>query len=650
MIRMKLKKYISSVFFSGMLAAELAVLLDVLLVFNGTALSVAKFAVLLMGVFFAQAVVPGFRLRHRKIAVAVIAAVVGVPLLVAALCWAFVSRSVVYQSVDNGKMEAYGGQKVMLLVPHQDDDINVLGGVMEEYVKYGSEVTVVFSTNGDYYGLADVRLREAVDALGGIGIPEDHLIFLGYGDQWDKAGPHIYNAQPGTVVQSVAGYTQTYGTSGHGAYREGREYTVDNFLSDIENVILDYRPDVLYCVDYDYNIDHRALSHSFEKVMGKILKEYPDYRPQVFKGYAYNTAWESEKDFYGENLVSAKNIFAEPYLQQPAVYRWEDRVRLPVSADGLSRSVISAGQHEMLSVYASQGGNMYGARVINSDKVFWQRGTGSLSYQARIETSSGAAELLNDFMILESVDLLDSDHAPYDGTWIPEPSDSEKQILVEFPEPVELKQIVLYDHPDSEKNVLDAVITFDDGTVVRTGPLDPSGAATRISVSTKAVSSFTVSLSRMQGTAGLTELEAYGREMDPQPVFLKLMDEDENFVYDYWIDPSGIQMFRLYSGGTEVDVESCIVICSNSCCKAEIQDDGIRVECPVGESCIVTVTSADGSLEDCVYIQNPGRLERAWKMFWLRAEESVMNLCDTKRLHERIFVCRLWTKLFARLC
>ena len=39
--------------------------------------------------------------------------------------------------------------------------------------------------------------------------------------------------------------------------------------------------------------------------------------------------------YYEENLASTKNVFGEGYGQQPAVYRWEDRVRLPVA--GLQR-------------------------------------------------------------------------------------------------------------------------------------------------------------------------------------------------------------------------------------------------------------------------------------------------------------------------
>lgn len=646
----KLKITPGVLLFSGLLAGELSVLLDVVFVLCGRALSVPKFAVMLAVLFAGVLLWPGTQQKMRKAAAMVLLAAVGLPLLIGTICWHGVSRSGGYTAVDTGKENLYAGKKVMLLVPHQDDDINVLGGVMEEYVKYGSEVIVVFSTNGDYYGQAEIRFREAINALENIGIPEDHVIFLGYGDQWERGGPHLYNGEPDVVFHSRIGYTETYGAEGHPSYRVGKNYTIDNFLEDIENVILEYRPDILYCVDYDYNIDHRALSMSFEKVMGKILKEQAAYRPLVLKGYAYNTAWEAENDFYMENLLSAQNVFAEPYHQQPEVYRWEERIRLPVNAESLSRSLISAEQNVTLSMYVSQNAFLYGPRVINSDKVFWQRHTDSLCHQAEIQTSSGAGNFLNDFMLLESQDLKELGDTPYDGVWIPEASDSEKQVTVTFLEPKDVNSIVLYDHPDPEKNVLNTLIAFPDGTSFETGALDPAGSATRFSVKKAKVSSFTIALTEVQGEAGLSEMEAYETSLNSEPSFVKIMDEDGNFVYDYWMDNSGEQRFLLYTDGEmPAAQEEYTLSCSNPACSAVWEGDTIRVTCPTGETCIVTVTSADASLSDSVFLRNPGKLERAWTMFWLRAEEGVLRLCETKRLHERLFVCRLYTKGAAAL-
>ena len=635
------------------LAGELAVALDVVSVYYGRALSVAKFALLVMALFLPLLIAawlrPGIGKKLRKTAAAVLIGSVG---LVAAvfLCWNSISRNAVYRDLDEGKRLLYSDRKVMLLVPHQDDDINVLGGVMEEYVKYGSDVYVVFSTNGDYFDKADIRLQESVDVMSSIGIPKDRVIFLGYGDQWDPEGPHIYNGEAGRVLKSVVGYSETYGTAEIPAYRSGRAYTAENFREDVESVILEYRPDVLYCVDYDYNIDHRSLSMTFEKVMGKILKEYDDYRPQVFKGYAYNTAWDAVNDFCGENLLSTQDAFGPEMEPLPGIYRWAERVRLPVNGASLSRSVMSSSQTKLLAMYRSQGAILHAGRVINSDKVFWYRSTESLCLGAQVEVTSGNGSLLNDFMLLESNDLLNSGDMPYDGAWTPDGDDSQKQATVILDRPSDISGLVLYDHSDPQKNVADALITFDDGTTVQTGPLDPSGAATVIPVEKKNVSSFTVTLTQVQGDGGLAEIEAYGRSAEPDVSFVKLTDEDGNFAYDYWIEADGEQTFLLYTAGeASADRNGYSVSCTGDGCSAVLENGNVRVVCPKGKACVVTVADAQGIYTDTVYVRNPGSLERSWKMFWLRAEEAAMELCETKRLHERVFVFRLVQKLNAAL-
>ena len=36
----------------------------------------------------------------------------------------------------------------MVIVPHEDDDLNLVSGVIEKYVENGSEIYTVFATNG----------------------------------------------------------------------------------------------------------------------------------------------------------------------------------------------------------------------------------------------------------------------------------------------------------------------------------------------------------------------------------------------------------------------------------------------------------------------------------------------------------------------
>lgn len=620
-------KNIVSLCISALLALEVLLMIDAVVVFRGgeISLTMAAGAEMVLTIL----IVLLFRRRGRQL----LAAALAIPVVLAALalgafaCWKQFSLGAGYQEVDSGKDQIYGERRVMLIVPHQDDDLNILGGVLEEYARYGSALFPVFVTNGDYYGLTEIRYREAIQVFESIGVPEDHVIFLGYGDSWNADGPHIYNAQPGVVVQSHFGRTQTYGAENHAAYREGRDYTVDHLMEDLKSVILEYRPDVIFCSDYDHHIDHKSTTLLFEKVMGGILKEYPEYKPAVYKAYAYGTAWEAEPDFYAENILSTRNLFAQPYGQEPEIYRWEDRVRFPVKGAGLSRSLITAEGYQLLDMYASQEAGRMAVAVVNGDKVAWQRNTDTLCLRAQVAVSSGDGSLLNDFMLIDNHNLTDESHQPYDGVWIPEKQDIQKtaRIILEQTSPV--YSLTLYDHPSEEENVLNARITFDDGTMVETGPLDPRGAATVIRVDKEAVASFTVTLTELQGeNAGLSEVEAFAQQPETEGRFIKLMDQDGNFLYDYRMDPEGTALLQLYTYGDlpALSADQYHVGVTGQSGTATLEDGVIRVTCPRGAEFVLNITCDAAGLSDSISVRNPGRIARAWTNLWQRVEEEVL--------------------------
>lgn len=605
----KARVWLGPLFFSAVLAGEITVLADLAVAWQGIETQRSAFFgcfVLLTLVFFCVPWLTGKRLMIASVGVPV-----GIAAIAAAgfLFWKSFSADAVYQDVDSGKEQLYAGRRVMLIVPHEDDEINVLGGVMEEYVKYGSRVYPVFVTNGDYSGLAEARFAEALAVAEYIGIPEENVIFLGYGDRWQEDGPHIYNGEPGTVVTSHNGRTETYGTQAHGAFREGRAYTSDNLLEDMEDVILTYRPDVIFCSDYDHHIDHRATTLVFEKAMGNILKENADYRPLVFKGYAYKTAWYAQSDYYVTNILSTQNVFGEPHWQKPEVYRWEDRVRLPVGSGTLSRSICSSEVFQTLALHASQDAHSQASRVINGDRVVWQRDTNSLCYGAQITVSSSSAELLNDFMLIDNFDLVDEAHMPYDGTWIPDGTDEEKSAVVDLEEAVDVFEVVLYDNPSETDNVLNAAIIFDDGTLISTGPLDPGGAATRIPVEMTDVKSFTVKLVETEGLrAGLTEIEAFAEAGEDAFRFIKFMDEAGNFAYDYWLDSDGESGFFLYAYGDMP--ESYAIDWDNDNCTVTMKGSLLMVNLPVGESAVLTAECEGTGISDSIIVRNPNWFQR----------------------------------------
>ncbi len=621
----KWKSWMASVLICGLLAGEVAVIADYTAAWHGRALSVSLFAVLtaaLALVFFLLT-----QSEWKGLLVTAVAAHVMAALFLTAgwLGWRNFSENGGYADADTGKRQLYAGQKVMLIVPHQDDDINVLGGVMEEYVKYGSQLYPVFVTNGDAEVPSQTRFREALDMFAGIGVPGENIIFLGYGDTWKEDGPHLYNAQPGQVMESFAGKTATYGTEAAPVFRVGRAYTVDNLLEDLQDVILTCRPDVIFCSDYDSHIDHKAVTLAFEKVMGRILKQERDYAPLVFKGYAYKTAWFADADFFETNILSTQNVFADPYWQKPEVYRWEDRVRLPVNPATLSRSVFSAGGYRSLAAYESQSAHLHAAGILNGDKVFWQRETDSLCLNAEIAATSGNAALLNDFMLLENNQLTDALHMPYDGAWVPEANDEEKTVSVTLGRTSNLERIVLYDNPSETDNVLNAVIVLENGFEIQTGPLNPGGAATEVPLKRAITGSFTVQILETEGDrAGLTEIEAFEREKSGGNPYIKLMDEAGQFVYDYWMDPSGEETFRLYVRGMGSEPSAYTVSVDNARCQAIWEESRLCVNCPVGETAVITVSAVDG-VSDSITVRNPGKLERAACGVFQKIEKNVLH-------------------------
>ena len=94
------------------LAGEFSVIMDVILVYNGRAQSVPKFAVLVAGLFLLMLFFPGFRMERKRIAAVICTTVLVIPMLTGYLCWYSVSRSVVYRSEDQGKQTLYGDKKV----------------------------------------------------------------------------------------------------------------------------------------------------------------------------------------------------------------------------------------------------------------------------------------------------------------------------------------------------------------------------------------------------------------------------------------------------------------------------------------------------------------------------------------------------------
>ena len=74
--------------------------------------------------------------------------------------------------------------KILLIAPHQDDEILAAGGLIQKSIKQGDDFLILFATNGDYHGLDIARKRyyESEHALTSLGLAKKSIFYLGYGD------------------------------------------------------------------------------------------------------------------------------------------------------------------------------------------------------------------------------------------------------------------------------------------------------------------------------------------------------------------------------------------------------------------------------------------------------------------------------------
>ena len=449
--------------------------------------------------------------------------------------------------VDNSFYDSqFKNKKVMVIVPHEDDDLHLLisGQVLPSMYKNGADVRVVFATNGDKRVSAYTRQSEACNALEKLGIPREKVIFLGYPD-----GTQLYVGKKAFSFSS--GWDHTYAGKGFKDYHFDRfgthaKYTAENMVDDIESVVLEYRPDYILAIDFDTHTDHRGVSISFEKAMERILKKESGYTPKVLKCFGYSLAWKSKPDFYALNIKSTVMQDREKnndpsYETDVPQYRWNNRVRLPIDKKSFSHSILRCSEYKALSEHLSQYAYCYSERIINGDSVYWNRRTDSLTYNADISVSSGDASLLNDFRLIGVGNRTAGPNVKLENCVSRfDKNDAQKTVTVKFDSPKTVSCVSLYDNFGLNSNILGGVITFSDGSKVEVPALNADGSETRVVFEPKHnITSFTFKVTEYEGVAGLDEIEAFeNADYDMGFSLIKLKNADtDDYIYNYLITP-----------------------------------------------------------------------------------------------------------------
>ena len=423
-------------------------------------------------------------------------------------------------------METNISNRVLIIVPHPDDEINVAGQVIVDFLKRKCEVYVLYTTNGDFNRkIGNSRIYEAIEALCVLGVEEKNIIFLGYGNDWME-NDHIYNFSSSVEVKSSAsGKRETNSVPNHDEYcyqKYGYHhlFTRDNFKSDLKNVILEYRAKYLICNDFDSHPDHRATSLMFEEVIGEILKEQTNYRPIVLKKFAYSGVWKGKKDYYSTPQIETINtihgeINGRSFETESPYYKWSERIQLSVPQSTRTELLKDNLLYKAALKHKSQIAWYQILRIASADVVYWWRPTKNLLMNATLRTSSGNNSFLNDFKLYEASDVVTGidDLEVTKCMWIPDIKDCVPYIEVLFKEKADIRLIRIFSDY-SGRNILENIEIeigerryYFENTVAA----DP---VWNIEIEENNVSSLKITFLKWKGIVGITELEIYDHRLD----------------------------------------------------------------------------------------------------------------------------------------
>lgn len=445
---------------------------------------------------------------------------------------------------------------ILVLIPHEDDEINLAGALISEARREQIQVLCVFMTNGDWEYPGSVRIDEAVQSLHELHVPEDDIIFLGYPDGGLR-GERAVMLHGRTDSVEVYGNRNTYGTKEHEdfAFSETgshHTYTWENLLHDLKQVILKYHPSVIAATDFDFHPDHRMCSIAFEQVMGNILHQEKEYSPLVLKGFCYSTGFESVPDFYGRHFYSSlpadRDGKVETSILDNPTYCWERRVRLPVCPEcrkPMRHNVI----FKALSAHISQKAFGRADKIINSDEVFWLRRTDNLAYKGKLSASSGDVHYLADFMMMNSPNIGEKDPIFDHYLWIPDEGDSQKWCRIDFSRPQNINSISIYGNMDKENKILEGRLTFSNGYTCETGPLEDYGRETLVHFPKQdRIAWIRFEILKVRGRrAGISEWEIF--DSIEEPLKLLQVTVDGHFAYDWHIYEDEHSVIGAYTYG-----------------------------------------------------------------------------------------------------
>lgn len=426
----------------------------------------------------------------------------------------------------------FENKKILIIVPHEDDEICVTGGLLAS-LPQKCEKYIIYVTNGNYIYKTQTRYKEAIKSCNILGVKKNNIYFLGYSDQPYDQDTHIYNNLSSTW-QDKYGNFQTSGTKKikeycYSKFKEHHKFTKENIISDIKNCISDIMPDMIFCVDLDFHPDHIMTSLCFENAMGKILKEKKDYFPMVFKGFAYENAYLGPKDFNQKKVEKMKfeydkegNLINNPY------YSKNNEIEIQLEEESYTRNLFKNKLYKAIKQHRSQVLVERAFSIINPNAIYWKRETNNLINRAEVRVSSGNKNYLNDFLINDSSYILNGNKKKInynESIWIPDKTDKEKKIEIFFDKKIYIYKMKIYNGNNGESlsNKIKIIFNDNEEKIVENNKL-----ILELAIDNK-INKISIQILDNNSKNGFSEIEILGKKEDFGNSSEKILKENEKF-------------------------------------------------------------------------------------------------------------------------
>lgn len=253
---------------------------------------------------------------------------------------------------------------LLVVAPHCDDEVFGAGGFIYEALKRGTQVYVVVVTNGDAFrllvrrpsralSLGSRRQKETREALEVLGVPQDHVFFLGYPDRGLEPLFHEHWSPDVPYLSRFTGIEVTPSAS----FRPGSPYCGANVAADLEDIFRALRPTIILTSSpFDTHPDHRATYNFTMYALERLRYEDPFFeRTRVFWYLVHWNLWP-----HGSMTGAGVKLVPPRELLVPTI-RWEYYF--------LSRDAIFA-KMQAVRKYRSQSAGGYPLSFVRANELF----------------------------------------------------------------------------------------------------------------------------------------------------------------------------------------------------------------------------------------------------------------------------------------